>query len=138
MSGDREGVHEESRDDASTRPPHEAEDALVRLEDALLALPFDRALPDLDDLLRRAGVPLEVVRRDERARKLLHEAIVARPFASLDAVHRVRTEVELLTLEVEVLTDRLAQPDLDVDAFRRVAGRLYEVRDRLEELRGEL
>lgn len=117
---------------------HEPDDALVRLEDALLALPYDRALPDLDDLLDRAGVPFDVLRRDDRARKLLHEAIVARPLASLDAVQRVRTEVELLTLEVEVLTDRLADPALAPETFQRVAVRLTEVRARLEELRTEL
>ena len=118
--------------------PHEADDALVRLEDVLLALPFDRALPDLDELLRRAGVNDEVLRHDERARKLLHEAIVARPLSSLDVVHQVRTEVELLTLEVEVLADRLAQPGLDRESFARATDRLRDVRRRLDALQREL
>ncbi|MFA9445980.1 hypothetical protein [Egicoccus sp. AB-alg6-2] len=118
--------------------PHEADDALVRLEDVLLALPYDRALPDLDELLRRADVHHDVLRRDERARKLLHEAIVARPLATLDVVQRVRTEVELLTLEVEVLTDRFARPELDPAVLHHATERLREVRRRLDELRTEL
>jgi hypothetical protein len=112
--------------------------ALVRLEDALLALPFDRALPDVEALLASADVPAELLRRDERALKLLHEAVVARPFGSLDAVQQVRTEVGLLTLEVELLTDRLADRDAAPDAAARAEARLAEVRARLDEIRGEL
>jgi hypothetical protein len=112
--------------------------ALVRLEDLLLALPFDRALPDVDALLDSADVPAELLRRDERALKLLHEAVVARPFGSLDAVQQVRTEVGLLTLEVELLTDRLADPHAAPEAVARAESRLNEVRTRLEEIRGEL
>jgi hypothetical protein len=112
--------------------------ALVRLEDLLLGLPFDRALPDLEALLDDAGVPLDLLRRDERALKLLHEAVVARPFGSLDAVQQVRTEVGLLTLEVELLTDRLADPEAAPETVARANARLAEVRARLEEIRGEL
>ncbi|GGI09122.1 hypothetical protein [Egicoccus halophilus] len=128
-----------SEDRGSPVPgPSEVDDALVRLEEVLLELPFERALPDLDDLLARARVPAELLRRDERARKLLHEAILARPFASLDAVQQVRTEVELLTLEVEVLADRLGRVGLDGTDRQRAVARLAEVRRRLDEVRAEL
>ena len=116
---------------------HEADDALVRLEDVLLALPFDRALPDLDDLLERAAVTPDLLRRDDRARKLLHEAIVARPLSTLDVVQQVRTEVELLTLEVEVLTDRFASAT-DARSRAELGRRLAEVRARVEDIRGNL
>jgi hypothetical protein len=112
--------------------------ALVRLEDLLLTLSFDRALPDLEELLAAAEVPPDVLRRDERALKLLHEALVARPFGSLDAVQRVRTEVGLLTLEVELLTDRLADPAASADTVAGAEARLDEVRRRLTEIREEL
>ncbi|MEX1178369.1 MAG: hypothetical protein WEB09_07895 [Nitriliruptor sp.] len=112
--------------------------ALSRFEDVLLALPLDRALPDLDVLLARADVPREVLYRDERACKVLHEAVLARPFADIDRVARVRTEVELLTLEVEVLTDRLDDEHAAAADVRRAAARLAEVRRRLEEIRGRL
>jgi hypothetical protein len=120
-------------------PEHEPTDeALARLEDVLLRLPFDRAVPELDELLEQAGVQRELVFRDERALKLLHEALLARPFGSLDVVRQVRTEVELLTLEVELLTDRLAEPVITGSEARREAERIDEVRARLEELRGQL
>lgn len=112
--------------------------AVARLEDVLLALPYDRALPELDVLLDRANVPAELLHRDERVLKVLHEAIAARPFAELDAVRRTRTEVELLTLEVEVLTDRLAAPTSDVTLRERTLRRLDEVRRRLDEVRDQL
>jgi hypothetical protein len=121
------------------RPEHEPTDeALARLEDVLLNLPFDRAVPELEELLERADARRDLVFRDERALKLLHEALLARPFGSLDAVRQVRTEVELLTLEVELLTDRLADPDLPDAEARRMGDRLVEVRARLTELRDQL
>ena len=114
------------------------DEALARLEDALLALPIDRAVPDLHELLARANVDEDLLRRDDRALKLLHEALVARPFGSIDAVQQVRTEVELLTLEVELLTDQLADPTTPRADAARVTRRLDEVRARLDELRGQL
>jgi len=114
------------------------DEALARLEDVLLSLPLERAVPDLHELLFRAGVDEELLRRDDRALKLLHEALVARPFGSLDAVQEVRTEVELLTLEVELLTDRLGDPATSQAESRRVGDRLVEVRSRLDELRDRL
>jgi hypothetical protein len=120
------------------RENHDLDAALTRFEDLLLGLPYDRALPDLDTLLEHAEVPAELLRRDERALKLLHEAVVARPFGSLDAVQRVRTEVGLLTLEVELLTDRLADAGASEATVVRSNQRLAEVRARLDEIRGEL
>jgi hypothetical protein len=110
------------------------DEALGHLEDILLGLPFDRAVPDLATLLTAAGVDEDVL-QDERALKLLHEALVARPFGDLDGVQRVRTEVELLTLETELLTDRLAAASTPTDEVDRARRRLAEIRLRLGELR---
>jgi hypothetical protein len=118
--------------------PLDLDTALSRLEDVLLALPTHRALPDLDRLLAAAGVPRELFQRDERALKVLREAIIARPFGDPDDVGRARTEVELLTLEVEVLHDRLADDAASDDEVARATARLREVRRRLEELRDQL
>lgn len=115
----------------------EQDRALVRLEDTLAALPLDRAVPELHEVLAAAGVDAEVL-ADERAGKLLHEALRARPFGSLDAVERTRVEVELLTLEVDVLAERLADPATAPDVRVRAAGRLDEVRTRLDEVRNQL
>jgi hypothetical protein len=112
------------------------DEALARLEDVLLAYSFERALPDLTTILRDAGVSEELLRTDERATKLLHEAIVARPLATVDAVSRRRIEVELLTLEVEVLTERIASGD--VDEQTRAAARLADIRAQLAAIRDEL
>ncbi len=112
--------------------------ALARLEDVLLEVPYDRALPDLDVLLGRAGVPAELLRRDERVIKVLHEAIVARPFGNIDDVRRTRTEVELCTLEVEVLTERLVEYANEPDALGRVSARLVQLRARLGEIQDRL
>lgn len=112
--------------------------AVSRFEDVLLALPFDRALPDVTVLLERAGLPGEVLRRDERVLKVLHEAVLARPFADLDDVVATRAEVELLTLEVEILTDRLQAPDAAAADLDAAVARLRAVRTRLDELLREL
>lgn len=82
------------------------EEALCRLEDVLLSLPMDRALPGLDALLRAARVGPELL-EDDRAHKLLHEALLARPLGDLEVVQTLRTEVELLSVEVSVLSERL-------------------------------
>lgn len=119
-------------------PGFEFDLAVTRLEDVLLALPYDRALPELDVLLDRAGVPAELLHRDERVLKVLHEAIAARPFGDLDDVRATRTEVELLTLEVEVLTDRLAATTPDDTQHRVSLDRLDAVRRRLDEVRDQL
>lgn len=112
--------------------------AVSRLEDVLLALPDDRALPDLSTILDRAELSPEILRRDERVLKVIHEAVLARPFGDLDRVARTRTEVEFLTLEVEVLADRLADPSLPAEAVERAIARLADVRARLRELHEQL
>lgn len=106
--------------------------ALTRLEDVLLGLPFDRALPDLADILAAASVSEAQLRSDDRALKVLHEAIVARPLADVDEVGSLRTRVELLTLEVGVLTERMAAPDATVDDLERASARLADVRGELQ------
>lgn len=116
--------------------PHESwDEALARLEDVLQAAPFDRALPNLRTILDRARISEEFLREDDRALKVLHEAIVARPLASADAITEVRTEVELLTLEVEVLTDRLHDPTASHADIARATRRLRDVRAALDEIR---
>lgn len=118
--------------------PGEWDDALCRLEDVLLAAPFDRALPDLTELLERASVPLAFVQQDERASKLIREAMLARPFAAREDVRRSRTHVEMMTLEVEVLAQRLRDPATPPDVAMRAAGRLHELTDELDRLRDDL
>ena len=110
------------------------DEALQRLEDFLLAYPMDRALPDLPSIAQRASLPAEFLREDERAHKVIHEALVGRPLTSIDAVVAVRTEVELLTLEVEVLADRL-RAAADEDDIAAVVERIDAVRARLDEVR---
>ncbi len=114
------------------------DEALARLEDVLLAYPYDRALPDLASILRQADVPEDLLRSDERATKLLHEAIIARPLASVDVVAQLKTEVELLTLEVQVLTERLVHRAGDAEELARASERLTAIRARLRELRDDL
>jgi hypothetical protein len=122
--------------DGTGRGP--TDEALARLEDVLLSLPYERAVPDLTEVLARADVDIALLRNDDRALKLIHEALVARPFGSLDAVQQVRTEVELLTLEVELLTDRLDDDATSPEEPGRISARLITVRERIEELRGQL
>lgn len=126
------------RDGTSVPRWVEHDRALGRLEDVLQALPLDRAVPDLADLLARAEATEDLVRRDERALKLLHEALLARPFGHLDVVARVRTEVELLTLEVELLTDRLVDRASARDTVVAARARLAEIQARLDELRDQI
>jgi len=115
---------------------HAAEEAVARLEDVLGRLPFDRALPGLPALLELADVPMSLLQSDERARKLLHEALLARPLSDHDAVELRRTEVESLLLEVRLLTDVLQ--DGDAEAAGRARQRLTSIRVRLQELRSDL
>lgn len=110
------------------------DDALHRLESLLHGLPEDRALPPLDELVASADLPEDFLREDDRARKLLHEAIVVRPLRHVDRVAQLRTEVELLTLEVELLVDRIAATDEPSEASDAV-DRVDEVRARLEQIR---
>lgn len=120
-------------------PPDRAgmswDEALTRLEDFLLSYPQDRALPGLETLLARARVPEDFLRNDERALKVLHEAVVGRPLGSVDAVARARVEIELLTLEVELLTDRLRDPATSPARAARASERLEVVRDDLARIR---
>lgn len=114
------------------------DEALERLEDFVNSYPLDRALPDLAGIVARARVPRRFLREDERARKVLLEAIAARPLSTLEQVGRVRTEVELLILEVEMLAERLASTELTREQTREVATRLDEVRARLTEIGTQL
>lgn len=110
------------------------DDALQRLEALLHRLPEDRALPPLDEIVAGAELPEGFLREDDRARKLLHEAIVVRPLAHIERVGQLRTEVELLTLEVELLLDRLGDLEDPAEASRAVE-RIDEVRARLSDIR---
>lgn len=126
-----------ARDARAHRPEDAAgawEDALCRLEDTLLAQAWDRALPDLADLLEHARVPLSVVEHDERARKLLGEAMLGRPAGEGGPVRRARQRVEFLTLEVQVLSERLRDPQVPSDEARRAVDRIDEVNQQLRRL----
>lgn len=127
-----------ARQPRARRPAEDAagawEDALCRLEDTLLAQAYDRPLPDLAELLEQSRVPLSVVEHDERARKLLGEAMLARPAGEGGPVRRARVRVEFLTLEVQVLADRLRDRDVPEDEARRAATRLDEVTGQLRRL----
>jgi hypothetical protein len=112
--------------------------ALARLEDVLLATPEDRALPDLEVLLARAKYPEELLHRDERALKLLTEALLVRPLSSHEEVAATRTHLELMTMEVEVLTARLQDPGTDPDSIERWRARLQELRSELDRIRRRL
>lgn len=135
---DRWAVPDEPEERSPRRLPHDVDAALARLEDVLLALPYDRALPDLSRILVAADVTLDDLRVDDRALKVLHEAVVARPLASVDEVATLRTEVELLTLEMQVLTDRLADPRTDTAEVARADARLTAVRRELDRIRRQL
>ncbi len=111
------------------------DEELQRLETVLGAYPDDRALPDVDDILAEAGIDARVIEEDERARKLLLDAVTTRPFGSLDEVRRVATEVELLVIEVRQLAASLRQPDgLDASRREHVDQRLTWARRRLQQL----
>lgn len=114
------------------------EAGVVRLEDVLARLPFDRALPDLGTILGLADVPVSLVDQDERARKVLHEAILARPLSRPEVVGRRRDEVEVLLLEVGLLVEVLeaaADGSVDPERAARARERLDGIRTRLGELR---
>ncbi len=114
------------------------DEALQRLEDFLLAYPTNRALPDLVDLIRGAGLPEDFLHEDERALKVLREANAARPLSSSEQVAQVNTEVELLSLEVGAISEQLGLESTPPAEERRAAKRLGYVRRRLDEIRDQL
>lgn len=112
--------------------------ALARLEDVLLATPEDRALPDLEVILARAKYPEALLHRDERALKLLTEALLVRPLSSHEEVAATRTHLELMTLEVEVLTARLHDPETEPATIEQSRARLQELRREVDRIRRKL
>lgn len=120
------------------------DEAVARLEDHVLSLPYDRALPDLAELLAAASVDEGLLAVDERARKLVVEAVLARPLSDRAEIAARSAEVELLVIEVGVLTDdlrRAAAPDAPDDErarAERARARLVSIRRRLAELRSGL
>lgn len=110
---------------------------LLRLEAVLGNFPDHRALPDVEELLAAAGLDAGVL-DDERARKLLLDALTTRPHGHLDSVRVVATEVELLVLEVAELTAALRAGVADRLALLRIDGRLSWAEQRLRQLQGEL
>lgn len=111
--------------------------ALQRLEEFVADYPSERALPNLDTIVQRASVPRDFLHRDERAHKVLHEAMAGRPLSEVEQVAQLRSEVELLTLEVEVILDRL-DGDLTPREVRRNRRRLRDIRARLSEIRNKI
>ncbi len=113
--------------------------ALARLEDFLASYPYSRALPDPAVIAHEASLPADFLREDDRARKLLLDAIEARPLSSMEEVTRLRTEVELLVVEVGVLTERLTTAaEVGGDTLRESEERLVRLRRRLEQIRARL
>jgi hypothetical protein len=108
--------------------------ALARLEEFLLVYPADRALPDPEDLVAAIGLPRGFLREDERARKIYIDALGGRPLSSVERVSSLNTEVELLTVEVEVIGDRLSRGDLDPASEAELLRRLMKARRRLNEI----
>lgn len=135
MTGDDAHARDTGQPHEHTARWLEHDRALARFEDYLASLPLGRALPDVATLAHAAGIDPDLVRRDDRARKLLDEAVLSRPYADPDAVSDARTEVELLTLEVAMLTEQLADLEPEVVAARRARRRLREVRARLDGIR---
>jgi hypothetical protein len=114
------------------------DEALTRLEEFLLAYPAGRALPDPETIATAAALPPGFLVDDDRARKVLLDAVAHRPLGTFESVSEIQTEVELLTLEVRAITGRLASgrlSDRELDDHRR---RLARVRSRLEQIRGIL
>lgn len=111
----------------------DADAAIARFEDVLFGLPQDRVLPDLDDLLARAKMPRSLL-GDHRALKLLQEAVIGRPWTTVDERDHVRSQVALLELEVEVLVERLADDATGTDVVTATRARLADIRDQLDEL----
>ena len=111
--------------------------AVSRWQEVLERLPRDRALPELDALLAAAGADRRLL-EDERARKLLEEAIRQRPLSSLEEVRVLRTDVELLAVEVDVLQDRLRDPALAGSQREQLQARLARVRQRCRHLADQL
>ena len=109
------------------------DEAVARLEEVLAAHPFDRALPPLDKLLEAAGVDREILDEDERAQKILAEAIRARPLSTLDAIAEVRTQIEVLAVEIGMLHRQLEDAPLTVDELDDAGRRLAEIRSLLDE-----
>ena len=132
------GRYEVEEFDRRQAPEPTWDEALERLENYVLAQPEDRALPDLATIAERAAVPLDFLREDERAHKVLLEAVGARPLSSMERIKEIRTEVELLTLEVHVLRDRLREHEAGSLPYRRDAARLADVRLRLREIQSLL
>ena len=97
-----------------TADPSSWDEAVARLEEVLAAHPFD-----LDE--------------DERAQKILAEAIRARPLSSLDAIAEVRTQIEVLAVEIGMLHRQLEGDPLTGDELEDAGRRLAEIRSLLDE-----
>lgn len=130
----------ESRDEShgSNQGLFATEAALDRLGTTLASYPYDRALPSLAVILEDADVDRGLLAEDDRAAKLLHEAIVTRPLSTFLEVRQARTEVELLTLEISVLRDRLDDPTADAGELAAVSARLRAIRAAVRRLREDV
>lgn len=114
------------------------DEAVARLEEVLAAHSFDRPLPPVEQLLAEARMDPAVLADDERALKILSEAVLARPLSTVEAVQAVRTEVEFLAVEVGMIQERLAGEALSDEALADTRRRLDEIRDTLDEVTEDL
>lgn len=111
--------------------------AVTRLQEVLEQQSPQRALPDLDQLLAAAGADRSLL-EDERACKLLQEAVRQRPLSSVEEVRVLRTEVELLTVEVAVLQERLTDTAIEGVQRQELLARLARVRRRCQQVADQL
>lgn len=109
------------------------DEAVARLEEVLAGHPYDRALPPVEQLLAEARIGREVLAGDERAQKILDEAVRARPLSTLDAIAEVRTQVEVLSVEIGMLHRQLASEALTDDELEDAGLRLAAIRALLDE-----
>lgn len=114
------------------------DEAVSRLEEVLARHPFDRALPPIEQLLDEARIDRDVLAGDERAQKILDEAVRARPLSTLEAIAEVRTQVEVLSVEVGMLHRQLAGEALTDEELEDAGRRLAAIRALLDETSDQL
>lgn len=114
------------------------DEAVARLEEVLAAHSFDRALPPLEELLAEADMDPAILASDERALKILSEAVLARPLSTLEAVQAVRTEVEFLAVEVGMIQQRLTDEAMSEEELAKSRRRLDEIRNQINSITDDL
>ncbi len=110
------------------------DEQLQRLQEVLEGYPDDRALPDVDAVLRAADVPASLLLDDERAHKVWVDALTTRPFGDLQDVRVAAAEVELLFLEVRQVTALLRRDGLTSSERAEAISRVEAARALIDDL----